>query len=333
MHYIWDTNNQNMKKVIFAVSTLALSLVLVLCASMPPAARQWKKWSNPLFEGWYADPEGIVIDGTLWIYPTYSKPFKEQLHLDAFSSKNLNKWTKHERIISTNEISWLREALWAPSIVQKDGKYYLFFSCNNIHEGEYGGIGVAVADSPAGPYKDLLGKPLIGEIINKAQPIDQFVFQDPASGNWYMYYGGWRRCNMVRLSDDFTHLIPFDDGQMVKEVTPENYVEGPFMFVKDGKYYFMWSEGRWTKDDYCVAYAISDSPFGPFKRENTILSSDTEHGTGAGHHSIVRDPKSGEYLIVYHRHPIGAKDGNNRVTCIDRLEFDAEGKILPVKMH
>lgn len=322
-----------MKKVIFTVSTLALSLVLVLCASMPPASRQWKKWSNPLFEGWYADPEGIVFDGQLWIYPTYSQPFKQQLHLDAFSSKDLKKWTKHERIISTNEISWLREALWAPSIVQEDGKYYLFFSCNNIHEGEYGGIGVAVADSPAGPYKDLLGKPLIGEIINKAQPIDQFVFQDPASGNWYMYYGGWRRCNMVRLSDDFTRLIPFDDGQMVKEVTPEKYVEGPFMFVKDGKYYFMWSEGRWTKDDYCVAYAIADSPFGPFVRENTILSSDAEHGTGAGHHSIVRDPKSGEYLIVYHRHPIGAKDGNNRVTCIDRLEFDAEGKILPVKMH
>ena len=333
MHYIWDTNNQHMKKVIFAVSTLALSLVLVLSASTPPASRQWKKWSNPLFEGWYADPEGIVIDGQLWIYPTYSKPFKEQLHLDAFSSKDLKTWTKHERIISNVEITWLKEALWAPSIVQKDGKYFLFFSCNNIHEGEYGGIGVAVADSPAGPYKDLLGKPLIGEIINKAQPIDQFVFQDPASGNWYMYYGGWRRCNMVRLSDDFTRLIPFDDGQMVKEVTPEKYVEGPFMFVKDGKYYFMWSEGNWTKDNYCVAYAIADSPFGPFVRENTILSSDAEHGTGAGHHSIVRDPKSGEYLIVYHRHPIGANDGNNRVTCIDRLEFDAEGKILPVKMH
>ena len=322
-----------MKKVIFIISALALALVLVLTASTPPTGRQWKKWSNPLFEGWYADPEGIVIDDQLWIYPTYSKPFKEQLHLDAFSSKDLKKWTKHERIISNVEISWLKEALWAPSIVQKDGKYYLFFSCNNIRDDKYGGIGVAVADSPAGPFKDLLGKPLIGEIINNAQPIDQFVFQDPASGNWYMYYGGWRRCNMVRLSDDFTRLIPFDDGQMVKEVTPEKYVEGPFMFVKDGKYYFMWSEGRWTKDDYCVAYAIADSPFGPFVRENTILSSDAEHGTGAGHHSIVRDPRSGEYLIVYHRHPIGAEDGNNRVTCIDRLEFDAEGKILPVKMH
>lgn len=138
-----------MKKVIFIISALALVLFLVLSVSTPPTGRQWKKWSNPLFEGWYADPEGIVIDDQLWIYPTYSKPFKEQLHLDAFSSKDLKKW---------------------------------------------------------------------------------------------------------------------------------------------------------TMDDYCVAYAIADSPFGPFVRENTILSSDTE-------------------------------DGNNRVTCIDRLEFDAEGKILPVNMH
>ena len=112
-----------MKKVIFIISALALALVLVLSASTPPAGRQWKKWSNPLFEGWYADPEGIVIDDQLWIYPTYSKPFKEQLHLDAFSSKDLKKWTKHERIISNVEISWLKEALWAPSIVNKDGKY------------------------------------------------------------------------------------------------------------------------------------------------------------------------------------------------------------------
>ena len=167
-----------MKKVIFIISALALALVLVLSASTPPTGRQWKKWSNPLFEGWYADPEGIVIDDQLWIYPTYSKPFKEQLHLDAFSSKDLKKWTKHERIISNVEISWLKEALWAPSIVQKDGKYYLFFSCNNIRDDKYGGIGVAVADSPAGPFKDLLCKPLIGEIINGAQPIDQFLFKD-----------------------------------------------------------------------------------------------------------------------------------------------------------
>ena len=111
-----------------------------------------------------------------------------------------------------------------------------------------------MADRPEGPYKDLLGKPLINEIVNGAQPIDQFVFHDEASGEYYMYYGGWQHCNMVRLNKDFTGLVPFDDGTIYKEVTPESYVEGPFMFKKNGKYYFMWSEGGWGGPDYSVAY-------------------------------------------------------------------------------
>jgi hypothetical protein len=73
------------------------------------------------------------------------RPYDQQLHFDAFSSKDLVTWTKHERIISNREISWLRRALWAPAIVQKDGRFYLFFGANDVHEGEIGGIGVAVA--------------------------------------------------------------------------------------------------------------------------------------------------------------------------------------------
>ena len=319
-----------MKKV------LKITAIAVLAASALAGCRSNKSveysWNNPLFEGWYADPEATTIGDEFWIYPTYSKPFKEQLHLDAFSSKDLKNWTKHENIIDNNEIKWLNQALWAPAIVNKDGKFYLFFACNDVHEGEIGGIGVAVADNPAGPFKDLLGRPLIGEIVNGAQPIDQFVFQDPNDGNWYMYYGGWKHCNMVRLAEDFKSLIPFDDGDMYKEVTPENYVEGPFMLVRDGKYYFMWSEGGWTRSDYCVAYAISDSPFGPFKRIGKILEEDGVHGTGAGHHSVVKHPGKDEYFIVYHRHPIGSTDGNDRCVCIDRLEFDENGYIIPVKM-
>ena len=104
------------------------------------------------------------------------------------------------------------------------------------------------------------------------------------------------------------------------------------MLEKDGKYYFMWSEGDWTRDSYRVAYAIADSPFGPFERVGTILESDPEVGTGAGHHSMIQSPKTGRYYIVYHRHPLGATDGNDRVTCIDELLFDSDGRILPVKM-
>ena len=147
-----------------------------------------------------------------------------------------------------------------------------------------------------------------------------------------MYYGGWGRCNVVKMADDFKSIVPFPDGTMYKEVTPKNYVEGPFMFIRDGKYYFMWSEGGWTGPHYRVAYAISDSPFGPFERKGVILQQDPEVATGAGHHSVMYNKKKDQYFMVYHRRPLGSNDGNNRVTCIDLLEFDKDGNILPVKM-
>lgn len=286
---------------------------------------------NPVFPGNYADPEGIVYNNTYWVFPTYSAPYGEQLFFDAFSSKDLVTWQKHPRIIDADEVKWAHKAMWAPAVLEKDGKYYFFFAANDVHEGEIGGIGVAVADNPAGPYKDLLGKPLINGIVNGAQPIDQFVFKDK-DGTYYMYYGGWKHCNVVKLKPDFTGLLPFDDGTYYKEITPDNYVEGPFMFIKDDKYYFMWSEGGWTGPNYKVAYAISDSPFGPFERIGTVLEQDPEIATGAGHHSVIKVPDEEKYFIVYHRRPLGKTGANERVTCIDELLFDENGHILPVKM-
>ena len=286
---------------------------------------------NPLFDGWYADPEAVVFDQEYWIYPTYSHPYEEQLFMDAFSSKDLVHWTKHNKVLAKDHISWLWRALWAPSVVRKDGKYYLFFGANDMHEKGEGGIGVAVAENPAGPFKDALGHPLIDEVVNGAQPIDQFVFLDD-DGTYYMYYGGWGHCNLVKLGDDLMSLVPFEDGSIYKEVTPQGYVEGPFMLKRNGTYYFMWSEGGWTGPDYHVAYARADSPFGPFKREGTILESDPAVATGAGHHSVIRGRGEDEYYIVYHRHPLGATDGNNRVVCIERLHFDESGRILPVRI-
>ena len=297
-----------------------------LKASVSLAALQ-----NPISEQWYADPEAIIYGSECWIYPTWSQPFDEQLHFDAFSSKDLRNWTKHENILTRDGVNWIRRALWAPAAIMHDGRYYLFFSANDIHEGEHGGIGVAVADKPEGPYTDAIGEPLIGEIINGAQPIDQCVFKDD-DGTIYMYYGGWKHCNMGILDGSLTRFIPFEDGTLFKEVTPENYVEGPFMLKRGGKYYFMWSEGKWRQSNYKVAYAISDSPFGPFRRIATILEGDPEIGTGAGHHSVIKGKGEDEYYIVYHRHPIGSTDGNNRVICIDRLEFAPDGTILPVRM-
>ena len=145
-----------------------------------------KSQKNPVVEGWYADPEGVIFDKTYWIYPTYSAKYEKQVFLDAFSSKDLVNWKKHSQILDTSKIKWARMAMWAPAIVKKDERYFLFFSANDIQSKQrngkeddtLGGIGIAVADNPAGPFKDYLGKPLINKFYNNAQPIDQYVFND-----------------------------------------------------------------------------------------------------------------------------------------------------------
>ncbi len=320
------------KRNLWCVVLMAGALLSCGQRQKPEVEAAVAKSGNPIFEGWYADPEGIIYGDKYWIYPTWSDVYENQVFFDCFSSKDLVNWTKHSAILDTAEVKWAKKAMWAPGVISKDGKYYLFFSANDVHEGEIGGIGVSVSDRPEGPYKDLLGKPLINEIVNGAQPIDQFIYHDPDSDAYYMYYGGWGHCNMVRLNDDFTGLVPFEDGTIYKEVTPENYVEGPFMFKKDGKYYFMWSEGGWGGPDYSVAYAIADSPFGPFNRIGKILQQDEKVATGAGHHSIMHVPGSEDYYIVYHRRPLNDDARDHRATCIDKMTFDKDGFINPVKI-
>ena len=297
----------------------------VLADAQPVSSKQ----GNPVFPGWYADPEGTIFKHRLWIYPTYSDKYEKQVFFDAFSSTDGVEWTKHPHILDTASVKWARKAMWAPAIFKKDSLYYFFFSANDVHPGEVGGIGVAVSLSPEGPFKDLLGKPLINSVENGAQPIDQFVFAD--GGNYYMVYGGWRHCNLVKLKPDFTGLLPFEDGTVYKEITPQGYVEGPVMFKRNGTYYFMWSEGGWGGPNYRVAYAMASSPTGPFQRIGTVLQQDSAVATGAGHHSVVPLPND-EWLIVYHRRPLGETAANHRVTCIDRMYFDEKGFIKPVKI-
>ena len=302
-----------------------------------------KTSKNPIADGWYADPEGIVFGNKYWIFPTFSAKYEDQVFLDAFSSKDLVHWEKHNRVLDTSVIKWAKQAMWAPSVIEKNQRYYLFFSANDLQRpggpyweekdlyNHYGGIGVAVADSPDGPYEDHLGVPLINEFHNDAQPIDQFVYKD-VDGTYYMFYGGWRHCNIAILNDDFTGFVPWSDNQLFKEITPEGYVEGPFVFRRKNSYYFMWSEGSWGDDTYKVAYAMADKVTGPYKRIGTILESDKNIATGAGHNSVINTPNTDQWYMVYHRRPIPNKGRDHRVICVDKLEFNQDGTIKQVKM-
>lgn len=348
--------------------TLARPLRLFLCAVLAVLAasqllgqrpdqrlKQQGLSGNPVIEGWYADPEAIVYGDEYWIYPTYSddygpstpplesaltprqklainKQYLKQTFLDAFSSRDLVRWRKHARVLEVGNVTWAEFALWAPSVVQAGGKYHLFFAANDIQsDEEHGGIGVAVADRPSGPFVDAIGKPLIDRFHNGAQPIDPFVFKDD-NGEYYLYYGGWRHCNIARLRPDLKGLRPFADGSLFKEITPANYVEGPFVFKRGGKYYLMWSEGGWQGPHYSVAYAIGTSPAGPFERIGKVLEQDPKVATGAGHHSVIPVPGSDTWYIVYHRRPLGTTNGNHREVCIDEMRFNPDGTIAPVRI-
>jgi beta-xylosidase len=94
----------------------------------------------------------------------------------------------------------------------------------------------------------------------------------------------------------------------------------------------MWSEGEWTGPDYRVAYAMSASPTGPFRRAGTILEQDGKIARGAGHHSVVNVPGTDEWYITYHRRPLNDNNGNHRELAIDRLFFNEDGTIRPVVM-
>ncbi|HMU11260.1 MAG TPA: glycoside hydrolase family 43 protein [Ferruginibacter sp.] len=307
-------------------------VLIIACCFIVVCSKAQTYSGNPLFPGWYADPEGAIFNKQYWIYPTWSAPYNKQVFFDAFSSTDLIHWKKHPRILDTAAIKWAKRAMWAPSVIEHNARYYFFFGANDIQsDKEYGGIGVAVADDPDGPFRDHLGKPLMPAFYNGAQPIDQFAFKD-RDGKYYLIYGGWGHCNIAQLKNDFTGFIPFADGNTFKEITPQGYVEGPFMFFRNGKYYFMWSEGGWTGPDYSVAYAIGDSPFGPFKRIGKILQQDASIATGAGHHSVINIPGSDDWYIIYHRRPLTETNGNSRVTCMDHLYFDEQGLIKPVKI-
>lgn len=282
---------------------------------------QPKTSNNPIFAGWYADPEIHVFQNRYYVYPTYSAAYEKQTFFEAFSSPDLVHWHREGRILDFKEIPWsTNRAAWAPTVIERDGTYFMYFSA-----GDGAGIGVATSKSPSGPFRDALGKPLIKEYVHGAQPIDAMAFLDD-DGQAYLYYGGWKHANVVKLSRDMLHL----EGEIV-EITPTGYVEGSFMMKHQGDYVFMWSEGGWTDSSYGVAYARAKSPMGPFLRIDKILGTDPAVAKGAGHHSVLRLPGTDRYVICYHRRPLSETDANARVVCLDELVFEKDGRIRPIR--
>lgn len=290
------------------------------------------RYKNPIVEGWYADPEARSYEGRYFIYATRSfTEYRNQMNLDAFSSVDLEHWKKHQDIIAMEDFPHVNKAVWAPAIIEKQGKYYLIFAGNDIQNNEeYGGLEIAVSDRPEGPFHGYLSHPLIDCFVNGAQPIDAHLFKDN-DGVIYLYWGGWKHCNVAVMNEAMDGFIPFENGAWCKEITPPGYVEAPCMLKKGEDYYLMWSEGDWVNDTYQVSYCKSRSPLGPFDQRIIILNNQAAIAVGPGHNGYLYLPELDQWLIVYHRRLAEDGEAGHRVLCIDKMKFEA-GNIEKITM-
>jgi hypothetical protein len=276
---------------------------------------------NPRLKGLYGDPHAQYMAGKYWIFPTTDgyegwsgSRFK------AFSSTDLVNWTDHGTILDlSTDISWADNRAWAPAAIEKNGSFYFYFSADT-------NIGVAKASNPAGPYVDALGRPLVKAGDYSGQAIDPQVFTDD-NGQSYLYWGNGTAYG-VPLNSDMTSFNP---GSVRSFDGLTNFREASFLFKRNGIYYMMYSVDDTRSENYRVAYATGNSPLGPWNYRGEVLSKDLSKGVkGTGHHSVVKDPNSDTWYIVYHRFAVPAGDGTNREVAIDRMYFRSDGTIQPV---
>ncbi|ANN18073.1 beta-xylosidase [Amycolatopsis orientalis] len=280
-----------------------------------------REMRSPALPGLNADPNIVAFGDTYYLYPT-TDGFDgwSGTTFSAWSSKNLVDWTNHGVALDLGPgVSWADKNAWAPTIAEGGGKYYFYF-CAEAK------IGVAVGDSPTGPFVDT-GKPLIAKNPGGGQAIDPAVFVD-RSGKPYLYWGNGE-AYVVGLNDD---MVSFDPAAVQRITGLDDFREGLFMVERNGTYYLTWSVDDTRSEDYRVAYATAPSPTGPFTNRGLILSKDTSLGIkGTGHSSMLRVPGTDEWYIAYHRFAIPGGDGMHRETAIDKLSFTRDGRIAPVK--
>lgn len=287
--------------------------------------------ANPVLPG--ADPHLVIEGGTYWLYPTWSEGGGREAFF-AFSSTNRADWTRHGPVLSFADVPWMKDdgrswhGAWAPSVLRHGAKWYFYYSAGPQHPTP-SRIGVAVGDSPAGPFRDS-GRPLLTG-YEGFEAIDPIAFIDPKSGRRLLYAGGsaGSKLRAFELGPDLVSLageIPMD--------TPPEFTEGVFLHERDGRYYLSYSHGDYRTSAYSVHYAMGTSPAGPWVYEGPVLVSDATR-KGPGHHAFARDERTGAWWIAYHRWEGQTGDGpyrGVRQICLDRVEYDAAGRILPVRM-
>jgi hypothetical protein len=314
--------------------------------------KEFGNHKQPILSGFHADPEVLYSNKTkkYYIYSTTDgTPGWGGHDFSVFSSMNLIDWTDEGKMLDVkgDQVKWATGNAWAPCIEevkQKGGsyKYYFYYSAHNPKSNRKE-IGVAVSDTPTGPFIDS-GAPIITDAdrpqqARGGQAIDVDVFKDPKTGKHYLYWGNGFMAG-AELNEDLLSV----KKETITHLTPKGgtlqtwaFREGAYVFYRKGTYYFLWSVDDTGSPNYHVCYGTAKSPLGPItidEQNYLVIRQKPEDGIyGTAHNSILQIPGKDEWYIVYHRinkHFVDHDPGIHREVCIDRLTFDKQGRIIPV---
>lgn len=289
---------------------------------------------NPFVQTCYTtDPAPMVHGDRLYVYTGHDEDNADFFWMQewrVYSTDDMVNWTDHGSPLAIEDFSWGDDRAWAPQCVERNGKFYLYVPLHSSLSGTMA-IGVAVGDTPVGPFKDAIGAPLVD---GSWDYIDPTVFIDD-DGQAYLYWGN-PKLYYVKLNKD---MVSFDGKVHVVEQTPKGfgepkfvpmeadkkyfstYTEGPWFYKRNGKYYMVYAAGGIPEH---IGYSMSDSPTGPWKYKGVIMPQcDTNSFTN---HSGIIDYKGKSYFF-YHTGKLPGGGGFARSIAVEPFEYNADGTI------
>ncbi|MEP1448981.1 MAG: family 43 glycosylhydrolase [Paraglaciecola sp.] len=299
---------------------LKLTLLGLCCFSSSILA------DNPIVTHMFtADPTARVFENKVYIYPSTDVVCEEGFgnngfcmpSYNVFSSSNLHDWQDHGTVVDQSDVPWGKKdgfGMWAPDAIERNGTYYFYFPDIPLDESGFRRIGVATAKSPEGPFT------VQDNYIAGVSGIDPNVFIDD-DGQAYLYFGGGEKLYVAKLKSNMVELA---SAPQEIEGLPAKYKEGPFLFKRNGVYYFTFPHSPSGSEE--LAYATGDNPLGPFKYQGMFMQR-WRDGIWTNHHSIVE--YENQWFLFYHHHQI-SQDQHLRSMRADALFFDNAGRIQAV---
>lgn len=317
-------------------SCLALGASAVLIGTFGTA--QVASAENPIVRHIYtADPAALVVDDRLYLYTGHDEAAPNETNFvmrdwRVFSAEAVSDppvpadWTDHGAALSLDDFAWADANAWAAEVEERDGRYYWYVSVDGSTDQGWMNIGVAVSDSPSGPFTDAIGGPLISDDTpnSSALNIDPTVYTD--DGQSYLYWGSYWEPRMAKLKDNMIEL----DGAVTTPEGLDHFWEAPWLFERNGTYYMAYASnaGPDCVDDSayaCVRYATADSPAGPWTHRGVILD---QVSSTTNHPAIVEF--DGQWHMVYHTADAEGGGDFRRSVAIDELHFEPDGTIRKV---